>query len=82
MIKNEAGQLVNLFESHGSRITKIILCGAGSKLPGVTEYFAGLNKPVTIADPWSHVAYPKDLKNIVTPLGLNLAVAIGLSMRA
>jgi hypothetical protein len=36
---------------------------------------------VTLANPWSHVSYPADLKPVIEPLGLNLGVAIGLAMR-
>jgi hypothetical protein len=40
-----------------------------------------LGKPVVLADPWSHVVYAPNLKPIIEPLGLNLAVATGLAMR-
>jgi type IV pilus assembly protein PilM len=81
MVKNEASQLINLFESHGNRMTKIILSGAGSRLPGLVEYFGTLGKPISLAEPWSKINYPPDLKPVVNPLGINLAVAIGLAMR-
>ena len=82
VIKNESMQLINLFESHGEHITKILLSGGGSKLPGLPEYLSTLGKPVALANPWTRIAYPTELKPIVDPLGLNLAVAIGLAMRA
>ena len=81
IIKNEALQLINLFESRGERIDKIILSGGGSKLPNIKEYFSVLSKPVLLANPWSQVIYPENLKPIIEPLGLNLAVAVGLAMR-
>ncbi len=81
IIKNEAQQLVSLFESKGDRIDQILLSGAGSKLPALTEYFGVLGKQVVLANPWTKVAYPPELKPIIDPLGLNLAVAVGLSMR-
>lgn len=81
IIKNESMQLINIFESHGEHIGHIILTGAGSKLPGFAEYIATLGRPVTLANPWSHVSYPADLKPVIEPLGLNLGVAIGLAMR-
>lgn len=82
MVKNEAAQLINLYESHGSKLEKIIFSGAGSRLPGLTEYFAGLGKPISMASPWSKINYSQELKPIVNPLGINLAVAIGLAMRS
>ena len=81
IIKNEASQLTNLFESRGSKIGKVLLSGAGSKLPGLTDYFASLGKPVALANPMKRLTYAPELKPVIEPLGLNLAVAIGLAMR-
>ncbi|MGE5297572.1 MAG: type IV pilus assembly protein PilM [Acidobacteriaceae bacterium] len=81
IIKNEAWQLISLFESKGEQIDQILLSGAGSKLPSLNEYFGTLGKPVLLANPWSKVIYPDELKPVIEPLGLNLAVAVGLSMR-
>src|SRR5258708_36720900 len=81
IIKNEAGQLINLFESRGQKIDKIILTGGGSKLPSLREYLSTLGKPVIAANPWARVSYPEKLKPVIEPLGLNLAVAMGLPMR-
>lgn len=81
IIKNEAMQLINLFESREERIDKILLSGGGAKLPHLADYFSVLGKPVILAQPWSRVIYPPQLKPIIESLGLNLAVAAGLSMR-
>jgi type IV pilus assembly protein PilM len=81
IIKSEASQLISLFESRGEKIDKILLSGGGSKLPSLKEYFSGLGKPVVLANPWSQVTYPGSLKPVIEPLGLNLAVAVGLAMR-
>lgn len=81
VIKNEASQLINLFESRGQKIDKIILTGGGSKLPSLKEYLSALGKPVISANPWDKVLYPSQLKAVIEPLGLNLAVAMGLAMR-
>ncbi|MBX4186925.1 MAG: type IV pilus assembly protein PilM [Candidatus Doudnabacteria bacterium] len=81
VIKNEAGQLISLFESRGQQIDKIILSGGGSKLPSLREYLITLGKPVIAANPWARVLFPEKLKPIIEPLGLNLAVAMGLAMR-
>ena len=81
IIKNEAAQLINLVASRGEHVDRILLSGGASRLPNLKEYFAVLGKPVTLADPWSHVIYPPNLKPIIDSLGLNLAVAVGLAMR-
>lgn len=82
IIKNEAAQLVSIFESRGDKIDQILLSGAGSKLPALTDYFSSLDKPVLLANPWANVIYPPELKPVIEPLGLNLAVAVGLAMRS
>ncbi len=81
IIKNEAQKLISLVESRGERVDKILLSGGGAKLPNLKEYFSVFGKPVVLANPWSQVIYPASLKPVVEPLGLNLAVAIGLAMR-
>lgn len=81
IIKNEAQQLISIFESRGERIDKVLLSGAGAKLPGLKEYFDSLGKPVVLAQPWSKVIYPPELKPLIEPLGLNLGLAVGLAMR-
>jgi len=81
IIKNESAQLVSLYESRGDRIDKIILSGAGSKIPSLAQYFSSLGKPVVLANPWENVLYPEKLRPIIEPLGLSLAVAAGLAMR-
>jgi type IV pilus assembly protein PilM len=82
IIKNEASQLVGLYESRGDRIDKILLSGAGSKIPSLSKYFAALGKPVVLANPWTNILYPEKLRPVIEPLGLNLAVAAGLAMRS
>lgn len=81
IIKNEAQQLIGIFESRGERIDKILLSGGGAKLPHLADYFSILGKPVVQANPWSKIIFSPKLKPIIEPQGLNLAVAVGLAMR-
>ncbi len=81
IIKNEAQQLISLFESRGEKIDKVFLSGGGAKLPSLKEYFTILGKPVVLGNPWTKILYPPNLKPLIEPLGLNLAVAVGLAMR-
>lgn len=81
IIKNETIQLVHIFESRGGNIDKVILSGSGSKLAGLNEYFGSMGKKIALANPWTKISYPADLKPVITPLGLNLSVAVGLAMR-
>jgi type IV pilus assembly protein PilM len=81
IIRNEAAQIINLYESKGEGVDQVLLSGAGSKLPGIIDYFSATGKPVLLANPWSKVVFSPDLAPVIEPLGLNLAVAAGLSMR-
>lgn len=81
VIKNEAQQLIGLFESRGERIEQVLLSGGGAKIPSLSEYFSALGKPVLLSNPLTNVIYPDDLKSVIEPLGLNLALAMGLAMR-
>ncbi len=81
IIKNEVGQLINLFEIRGQKIDKVIITGGGSRLPSLKDYLATLGKPIITANPWTRVVYSLELKPVIEPLGLNLAVAMGLAMR-
>jgi type IV pilus assembly protein PilM len=81
IIKNEAQQLINIFESRGERVDKILLSGGAAKLPSLAQYFSVIGKPVVLANPWGKVEYPPKIKPIIEPLGLNLAVGVGLAMR-
>ena len=81
IVKSEAASLISIFESHLPRLDKILLSGGGAKLPGLVEYFSVLGKPVVLANPWGRVIYPPELKPVIEPLGLNLALATGLAMR-
>ncbi|MBX4188038.1 MAG: type IV pilus assembly protein PilM [Candidatus Doudnabacteria bacterium] len=81
IIKSEAAQLIGLYESRGDRIDKVLLSGAGSKIPSLSKYFASFDKPIVLANPWARVLFPEKLVPVIQPLGLNLAVAAGLAMR-
>jgi len=81
IIKNEAMQLISLFESRGERINRIVLSGGGSKLPNLKEYFSVLGKPVFSGNPLSKLIFSPSLNPVIEPLSLNLGLAIGLAMR-
>jgi type IV pilus assembly protein PilM len=81
IIKNETQQMIGILESRGEKIDKILLSGGGSKLPGLSEYFSVFGKQVLLANPWSQISYSTQLKPVVEPMGLSLALAVGLAMR-
>jgi type IV pilus assembly protein PilM len=81
IIKNEVQQLINIFESRGEKVDKILLSGGAARLPSLAQYFSIVGKPIVLANPWTKVIFSSKIKPVIEPLGLNLAVAVGLAMR-
>lgn len=80
-IKNEAAQLINIYESGGGSIAEIIFAGSGSRLPGMVKYFSDIGPKVGLGDPLKFISYDQKLKTNLEEIGLTLSVAIGLAMR-
>jgi len=80
-IKSEVQQLLAIYQSHGMKAEKILLVGGGANLPGIVNFFDGLNTPVELGDPLKSVGYNQDIIQILQRYKLSLAVAIGLALR-
>lgn len=80
-IKNETLQLIKIFESNGGNVQEIIFAGAGSKLPGILNYFSDLKIKVGLGDPLKYVSYDAQLKTHLQKTALGLSIALGLAMR-
>lgn len=81
LIKNEVKQLINIYQSHDTKLDKLILVGGGSNLPGIVDFFKDLGVTVDLGDPLKTVAYPKAGAPIIQRFGLQLPIAIGLALR-
>ncbi len=63
-------------------VEKIILCGGGSNLKGLTSFLAlNLKKPVVQADPWQNVGFDRELPPISKEEAQGYITAIGLALR-
>lgn len=82
-IVDEMDYSLKLYQDQsGGTVEKVIISGGSSYLPSITEYFSNiLNLKVLIGDPWSRVAYPKELKPALESIAPRFAVAIGLALR-
>ena len=82
-ILNECERMINEYQSRtGNKIEKIILNGGSAQLEGLKEYAEKrLNTKVFIADPWSKIIYPPNLKRRLKELGPQFSVAVGAAMR-
>jgi type IV pilus assembly protein PilM len=80
-IKNEAKQLIAIYQSHNVKLDTIILVGGGAHLPGITEFFADLGIPVELGKTLQTVAYTQAAAPLLDRFHLQLPIAIGLAMR-
>jgi type IV pilus assembly protein PilM len=80
-IKNEALQLIKMYESTGGTIQEIIFAGSGAAIPGLAEYFSSIGVKVSLGDPLKFVTYPEELRLNLSRVSLGLSVAMGLAMR-
>lgn len=74
---------LNLFYNRGgSSVSQIILSGGSAKLPEFTSYLSlFLDNKIVVADPWSKIIIPQELKKILDELGPTFDVAVGLALR-
>jgi Tfp pilus assembly PilM family ATPase len=90
-IRDEISKHLDYWNSHrdeilpdekDNKISKIILCGSQSMIPGINDYLSGaLRVETTLGNPWSNVI---DLNKYIPPLNnreaLDYATAIGLAI--
>ncbi|MBI4993773.1 type IV pilus assembly protein PilM [Candidatus Wolfebacteria bacterium] len=82
-IIGEIQRVKNNFErTQGAKIEKIILCGGGANLIGISEY---VEKQIGIAadsgNAFANLNYPPTVEILAKELGSELAVAIGLAIK-
>ena len=80
---NEIKYTKSVWQSqYSKRITKLVLTGGSSNMPGFTEYLTReVDIKAFVGDPWARVIYPEDLKPVLNEVGPKIAVAVGLAIR-
>ncbi len=80
----KAKDLVALYEKKESKkISKTILIGGGSKLPGLPEYWSKeLAMQTTIGNPWKGLSYSAKVEPVLQRVGPRFGVAVGLALRS
>lgn len=81
LIKNEVKQLLTIYQSQNVQVSKILLVGGGSNLPGIAGFFEDLKIKVELGNPLGAVGYTQDLEPILKRYSLSLPIAIGLALR-
>jgi len=70
------------FIKEGKEVEKVFLTGGSATMPGLREYCsASLGKPVEILNPFSNIAYPKIISEIITRMAPSFAIAAGLALK-
>jgi type IV pilus assembly protein PilM len=82
-ILTESERIINDYKvKTGRKIEKLILNGGSARMEGLKEYAEKkLNVKTSIADPWSRIVYPANLKKVLEELGPEFSVAVGAAMR-
>lgn len=82
IVISEIESIISLYEKKEKKIEKIIISGGAANLPGFVGYIAKkLGIEVSLANPFSRVAYPHILSPILKEIGPSFSVAVGLAMR-
>ncbi len=82
-IFSEMKKVLLEFERDYNRpVSKIVLIGGGSLLPGLKERIEFLHNIETVyADPFSHTIYPDFLEEVLKKAGPEFSVALGLALQ-
>jgi type IV pilus assembly protein PilM len=83
LIISEIQKLADVYLERNKReVTKIVLSGGSSVLPGIPEYFSReLNREVIVGNPFIQAQYDPMLEPILKDIGPLLSVSAGLAMR-
>ncbi|MFZ2253258.1 MAG: type IV pilus assembly protein PilM [Minisyncoccia bacterium] len=75
--------MVRYEEVDGIKIQKVILNGSGGLLKGLSAYVGDMfSRPVLMAEPFSKIAYPVFLEDVLKESGPTFGVAIGVALHA
>lgn len=67
----------------GIEFSTVHLSGGGALFPGIDQYLAqALNREVVLANPFSKVAYPAFMEDILDEIGPSFTVSVGAALRA
>lgn len=80
----EFNQVLNEYElKTGIKVDTIFLAGGGSLFPGIPAHLKDVfGKEVVIANPFTKVAYPAFMEDIMREIGPSFVVALGAALRS
>lgn len=72
----------NFYLKEKKEVDKIILAGGIGLIPGILQFFEDyFKKEVELANPFSNIFYPSELKETLKKIGPSFSVAIGVALR-
>ena len=73
----------NFYHQEKAQVEKIILAGGPTLTPGLKEYLQDSfsKQQIEIGNPFINMAYPPNLKEVLTTMGPSFAIAIGAALR-
>lgn len=79
----EFGKLIGQYESRlGAQIKRVVIAGGVSASPYALEYVKDrFARPVELSDPFSKVAYPAFMEDVLKQIGPSFGVALGAALR-
>lgn len=80
---NEIRKVLVAYESERNRVvSKIIVTGGGSRMPGFVEEMAKVvSIPIEVADPFSRIQSPQFLRDTLQEVGPEFATALGAALK-
>lgn len=80
----EFNQVLREYEQRtGTKISSVYLSGGGASFPGMDLHLKeSLNREVVLANPFSKVAYPAFMEDMMREIGPSFTVALGAALRA
>ena len=83
IIANAIRNIIDIyFSKTKKKIEKLIIYGGAGKMPGFAEYLGSrLKMDVVIGNPFSRIAYDDKLKPLVSEIGHEFTVAVGLALK-
>ncbi len=82
-IVSEVKNTLSLYHGKSNRsVSKIILSGGGSWMPGIEKLISDeVNIKTYRGNPWARIIFPEALSSSLEQIGPHFAVAVGLAMR-
>ena len=81
LIKSQIQQLILISENQGKKISKLILTGGGSQIPGIDKEFLSVFPVVEFGNCLGRVSYAPALEGRIGQVAPQLSVAVGLALR-